>query len=207
MRLAFTRFLVSDHVRQYRQYGIAAVPFRVRQTWPGAGYRGVCRLFSRPVYGRGLVVFRASQGGCPVKNANHLRSFFSLLVLATGVTLPPWLLKTAGMLGDFTIPLMLLTLGVSLAKLRVMDMKRALALSFLRLAIGFTAGLAVAWLLNLPWPARGVLILQSSMPVAVFNYLLAQRYNHFSTETAGVVVVSTVLALGTLPLLLQYLIP
>lgn len=131
----------------------------------------------------------------------------SLIVLITGVSLPGWLLKTTEMLGSFTIPLMLLTLGVSLAQLRITDMQRAVVLSLLRLGIGFAAGFAVAAVLNLPWPARGVLILQSSMPVAVFNFLLSQRYNSYSSETAGLVVVSTLLSLVSLPLLLRFLNP
>ncbi len=131
--------------------------------------------------------------------------FLSLIVLATGFKPPLWIAKTTELLGGFTIPMMLLTLGVSLAKLRVENLKRALTLSVLRLSIGFSVGLLVAWMLDLPWPARGVLILQSSMPAAVFNYLLAQRYDHYADETAGVVVISTVFAMVMLPLLLRFL--
>jgi predicted permease len=130
---------------------------------------------------------------------------FSLIVLATGFNPPLWILKTTELLGGFTIPMMLMTLGVSLAQLHVENIKRALSLSLLRLAVGLGAGVTVAWLLRLPWPARGVLILQSSMPAAVFNYLLAQRYDHHADDTAGVVVISTVLALIVLPLLLHFL--
>ena len=129
----------------------------------------------------------------------------SLIVLITGFKPPVWISKTTELLGSFTIPMMLITLGVSLAQLRVDNIKRALTLSVLRLAIGFLVGLLVAWMLRLPWPARGVLILQSSMPAAVFNYLLAQHYNKYASDTAGVVVISTVLALAMLPLLLRFL--
>jgi predicted permease len=45
------------------------------------------------------------------------------------------------------------------------------------------------------------------MPAAVLNYLLAQHYNRYANDTAGVVVISTVLALATLPLLLRFLAP
>lgn len=131
----------------------------------------------------------------------------SLMVLVTGLKPPLWIAKTTELLGSFTIPLMLITLGVSLAQLRVDNIKRALTLSVLRLAIGFLVGLLVAEVLRLPWPARGVLILQSSMPAAVFNYLLAQHYNKYTSDTAGVVVISTVLALAMLPLLLRFLAP
>lgn len=129
----------------------------------------------------------------------------SLVVMATGWQVPLWIARTSKLLADFTIPLVLITLGVSLAKIRVEKIKRALIVSVLRLAIGFLVGLLVAWMFKLPWPARGVIILQSTMPAAVFNYLLAQNYNRYANDTAGVVVISTVLSLVTLPFLLQFL--
>ena len=51
-----------------------------------------------------------------------------------------------------------------------------------------------------------VLILQCAMPAAVFNYLLAQRYDRSPEEVASIVVVSTLLAAVSLPLLLPFLI-
>ena len=52
---------------------------------------------------------------------------------------------------------------------------------------------------------RGVLILQSSMPVAVFNYLLAERYERNAQETAELIIISTVMSIITLPIILSYL--
>lgn len=129
----------------------------------------------------------------------------ALLVLLAGVRVPVWLAKTTQLLGDFSIPLMLLTLGVSLARHRVANLPRALSLSVLRLGMGFGVGVLVAWLMGFTGIARGVLILQSSMPVAVFNYLLSERYNRSPSESAGLVVTSTVLSLLLLPLLLHFL--
>ena len=54
--------------------------------------------------------------------------------------------------------------------------------------------------------ARGVLILQASMPVAVYNYLFSQAYNRDPETVAGMVVISTALSFITLPLLLLYLL-
>jgi malate permease and related proteins len=49
---------------------------------------------------------------------------------------------------------------------------------------------------------RGVVVLESAMPVAVFNYLWAVRYDTAPEEVAGMVLGSTVLSFATLPLLL-----
>ncbi len=131
--------------------------------------------------------------------------FLALFFLMAGLKPPQWIHKTTELLGNFTIPLMLLTLGVSLARLEVITIKRALSLSILRLGMGFGVGLLVSSLMHLTGTARGVLILQCSMPVAVFNYLFSERYNRNSTEVAELVVVSTVLSLLTLPLILRFL--
>ena len=45
------------------------------------------------------------------------------------------------------------------------------------------------------------------MPVAVFNYLLAQTYRQGADQVAAMVVISTVLSFLTLPLLLMVTMP
>lgn len=119
--------------------------------------------------------------------------------------LPRWLANSVGLLGDFSIPLMLMTLGVSLAQLRVSDLRRSLALGAARLVLGLAVGVGVSALLGLEGVMRSVVILQSAMPVAVFNYLLAHRYQAQPQAVAGMVVTSTVLAFAGLPLLLWWL--
>lgn len=120
-----------------------------------------------------------------------------------GVKLPQWVDNTIGLIGNLAIPLMLLTLGISLGQFRVAAIGRGLAMSVGRLAIGLAVGLGVVWGLGLDGPARGVLILESTMPVAVLNYLFAARYDTRPEEVAGLVLVSTAISFATLPLLLQ----
>lgn len=130
--------------------------------------------------------------------------FLALLFLMNGVEPPDWILKTTRLLGNFTIPLMLFTLGVSLARLEVTSLKRAIAMSSLRIGLGFGVGLLISHLIGLTGIARGVLLVQSSMPVAVFNYLLAERYNRNSKEIAELVFMSTLISLLTTPLIIRF---
>ena len=67
---------------------------------------------------------------------------------------------------------------------------------------GFAVGFVVAELFDLEGVARGVLILDCAMPVAVFNYIMAERYGRGSSEVASMVVMSTAISFATLPLLL-----
>jgi predicted permease len=127
-------------------------------------------------------------------------------VLSLDVPVPGWLLDTTQLVGDLSIPLMLLTLGVSLAELDIARLPLSVGLSLLRLGMGTAVGFGVAELLGLEGIARGVLILQCSMPVAVFNYLFAEQYGRSPTDVASLVVVSTLLSFVTLPLLLTFLL-
>jgi predicted permease len=126
----------------------------------------------------------------------------ALLLRAAGLDVPRWAANTTSLLGGCAVPLMLVSLGVTLARLRVGGLGRALAMSALRLGLGFCAGLVVAWTLGLEGVARGVVVLESAMPVAVFNYLWAVRHGTAPEEVAGMVLGSTALSFATLPLLL-----
>ncbi len=130
----------------------------------------------------------------------------ALALRATDTQLPDWILDTTKLLGGITIPLMLMALGVSLANLSASHMKESVILSVARLAIGFAVGLSLATVFNLEGAARGVLILECTMPVAVFNYLFSLRYGRAAGQVAGTVLISTLLSFLTLPLLLLFLL-
>lgn len=130
----------------------------------------------------------------------------AVILVSTGSSLPVWLDNTTSILGGITIPLMLITLGVSLAQLKVAEWKYSLLFSMLRVLGGFGLAVLVAGLLDLEGVERGVLILQSSMPVAVFNYLLALRYQREPGEVAGMVVLSTLLAFALLPFIVSFVL-
>lgn len=131
---------------------------------------------------------------------------FAVTLLATDTELPGWASNTINVLGGFTIPVMLLALGVSLARLKVQSLGRSIWLSLLRIFGGLLVGLAISALFGLEGTARGVIVLLSSMPVAVFNYMFAQYYDNQPEEVAGLVVVSTVMSFIVLPFLLPLLI-
>lgn len=125
---------------------------------------------------------------------------------AGDVTPPGWLYNTVDLLGDMTIPLMLVTLGVSLARMRVVRIGRSVSIAMLRLGMGFIAGVVLAEAFGLAGTARGVFIIQCTMPAAVFTYLFAHLYNREPEEIASVIVLSTLISFVTLPLLLWYVL-
>ena len=126
-------------------------------------------------------------------------------VVASGVTVPTWIARTTTLLGDIAIPLMLLTLGVSLSKMHPESLGRSMILSFVRLGLGVSAGLLLTTLLGVDGLTRKILVLQASMPVGVLNYLFAHRYGRSPEQVASLVLVSTLLSVVSIPVLLAWL--
>lgn len=126
-------------------------------------------------------------------------------VVAFGLPVPTWIARTTSLLGDIAIPLMLLTLGVSLSKMHPDSIGRSALLAVVRLALGFSGGLLVATIFGAEGLARRVLILQAAMPVGVLNYLFAHRYGRSPEQVASFVLVSTLLSVLTIPTLLAWL--
>ncbi|MDT8399392.1 MAG: AEC family transporter [Pseudomonadales bacterium] len=142
-----------------------------------------------------------------LKNPMFYAVLITLGFLFGGFEAPAWLYNTTKLLGGLTIPLMLIALGVSLAQFRVSSLGRSVALSVMRLLLGFGVAVLLADIMELDGVARGILIMQCSMPVAVFSYLFALRYKRQPEEVAGTVVISTLLSFLSLPLLLWYVLP
>lgn len=114
--------------------------------------------------------------------------------------------NSVNLLGQMAIPLMLITLGVAVARLKPERLGRTVWLSLMRAAMTIAIAAGVGTVLGLPPVALGVLILQMSTPVAVTSYLLAERYQADAGAVAGLVVTSTLLAIGTIPLTLAFLL-
>jgi predicted permease len=130
----------------------------------------------------------------------------AVILLVTHTTLPRWIGNTVDLLGGIAIPLMTIALGVSLATLKIQFLSRSIAFSVARVFGGLLIGYLACELMGLTGVSRAVVLLQSAMPIAVFNYLLALRYNRSPEEVAAMVMVSTLIAFAGLPFLLIVLL-
>lgn len=133
-------------------------------------------------------------------------AIIAITFLWLGIKVPKWITDTTGLLGGMAIPLQLIALGCSLGQFKVTSLPRGISLALLRLGLGFGVGFGIAEWFELEGLVRAVVILQSAMPVAVSNYLFAVIYKREPTEVAGMVLISTAISFGTLPLLLLYLL-
>jgi malate permease and related proteins len=129
-----------------------------------------------------------------------------LAVVLADVRVPTWLANTLGALGNLLIPLMLLALGNTIGGLKAHNLPRALGLGTARLVISFVVASAVSFALGMRGVAQGVLVLQGAMPAAVFSYLFAARYDRAPDDVAGIVLLSTLFSMLTLPFVVAWVL-
>lgn len=156
-----------------------------------------------------LGVWLVSGGGSPLKALKEpvvAATFLGALFMLMGWETPKPLTNTLELIGQMAIPIMLLTLGVAVARLKPGRMGRAIWLSLAKMVIGIGVAVGIGLWLALPAIPFAVLVLQISTPVAVTSYMLAEKYGADSDAVAGLVVASTVLAVITIPLTLAFLL-
>lgn len=141
-----------------------------------------------------------------VKQPIFHASILGILFASQGWAVPTVVQTTLGLVGQISIPMMLITLGVAVAQLDVGDLGRALAVSLAKAALCALVAIAVAVGFGLDRIGAGTLILQAIMPVAVTSYMLATRYDADPDAVAGLVVVSTLVSAVFLPLTLAALL-
>jgi hypothetical protein len=154
-------------------------------------------------------VWLVAGGGSPLKVLREPlvgASLLGVLFLWQGWQTPRVLTNSLELIGQLGIPLMLLTLGVAVARLRPAGLGRAAVISVIRVLICAGVSTAIAVLLQLDPIASAVLIVQISTPVAVTSYLLAEKYGADSEAVAGLVVVSTLISVISLPITLAFVI-
>lgn len=119
---------------------------------------------------------------------------------------PLFLTNALDLIGQMAIPMMLITLGVAIARLTPGKTGLAILLALAKLCASVAIGWALGLAFDLDEIAFGVLVLQLATPVAVTSYLLAEKFGAEAEAVAGLVVVSTLISVAALPLLLSLLI-
>jgi predicted permease len=130
----------------------------------------------------------------------------ALFFMRTGLQVPLPLERTANLLGDASIPAMLVLLGMQLGAANFSG--QALPLAFatsMRLLVSPLLALALGPVFGLVGAARQAVTLESAMPTAVLTTVLATEYDAHPTLVTAVVFVSTLLCPITLTPLLAYL--
>ena len=109
-------------------------------------------------------------------------------------------------LGNIVIPISLILLGYSLSNLKIKNLTKGFIYSIGRFLIGILSASIVIYLFQISGPKAGVILIMSTMPVALLNYIFTVQIDKDTTTVAGLVVVSTFSTLICLPFLLNLLL-
>ncbi|MEM7336868.1 MAG: AEC family transporter [Chloroflexota bacterium] len=127
----------------------------------------------------------------------------AILINLSGYTLPLAVTRVTGLLGDAMIPVMLVTLGVTLASNNSLEINfDTLVATSLRLIGGPILAFALVGFFSLTGLERGTGILQSSMPAAVLVSIIAFEHDLMPEFVTMTVLFSTIASVVTLTILL-----
>jgi predicted permease len=128
------------------------------------------------------------------------------LLLYFNIQTPIFLTRSLELTGQIAIPVMLITLGVSVARLRPINLSQGFIIVGYRTLVCLLIATCISLILNLPSMAKAILILQLSTPVSVTSYLISERFNRDPNEVASLVIISTLLSILYIPVILSILI-
>ncbi len=128
-----------------------------------------------------------------------------LILNLTGVSLPRVAANSLEFVGQASVPLMLLVLGMNIGRYRFTQIPVTLVASVIRVGGGFALGLLAVWLLGMTGVPRAVVLFQAAMPSAVATAVLCSKYDNQAELVSSIVLTTTIMAVGVIPALLYYL--
>lgn len=129
-----------------------------------------------------------------------------VLLSVSGITIPTALYRAVELLGEASIPTMIFALGYKLAEVTLRHVSRSFLIGGLRVLGGVCLGIAVVSIFDLNGVAAKVVILQSAMPPAIFNFVLAEKYNQDSQTVASIILAGTIISIFTTPVIIAFLL-
>ncbi len=159
------------------------------------------------VYSLGIYIAKGQGGFSEIfKLPLIYASIAGITLNLTDTTLPKSILSTVEILGNATIPLMLVSLGYRLHSIHLTSLDISIAGALIRIA----GGASIAYLITVTFGIDGlnqkIIVLSSSMPSAVINFIVSYRYKLQSELVASIISVSTVLSLITTPVVLAMIL-
>lgn len=204
-------FLLSVLFTNAGNYGVPLCTFAF-------GEEGTVNALAYMMYGSvimyTLAVYIASRGNWSahesVKNIFSIPLVYAVCLAVAfsyfSVEVPSFIVKPLTLLGSAAIPVAMVLLGIQLSKTEMHRAYKPLVLSTLfRLILSPFVGIVLTELMGVEGVLRSVLILESSMPTAINAGLIAIEFDAKPGYVSTVILVSTILSIGSLAVLLLYL--
>lgn len=110
------------------------------------------------------------------------------------------------MLGQIAIPLMLFSLGVRMTNVDFSNWRIGLYGAILSPLTGVVVAIPFALLMDLSAEHTAYLILFATLPPAVLNFMVAERYNQESHIVASVVLLANISSVIIIPITLFFIL-
>ena len=122
---------------------------------------------------------------------------------AVAASVPTFLMKALGMLGDTVVPLMLFSVGLSLSLPKVTHAVAAVPAIAMKLLVVPLVAFAAGRFLGLRGEPLAACVIEGAMPTMVISLLIAARFKLDVSLAAFLIVVTTALFFVTLPVVVH----
>ncbi|MCI0478574.1 MAG: AEC family transporter [Anaerolineales bacterium] len=178
---------------------------------PAAVERGVIYMIVMQVVLQTLGVYLAARGNANIRDAitrvaqmpGMYAMGLGIAVNALAIQIPAPIFDPLKLVGDSILPFLLVVLGMQLAAVSLHGQwLTASAATIIRLVVAAGVSIAVGNLMGLPEITRRALILENSMPTAIFGVALAQEFDAAPDLITTVIFISTLASMFTLTVLI-----
>lgn len=178
---------------------------------PAAVERGVIYMIAMQVVLQTFGVYLAARGNANIRDAitrvaqmpGMYAMGLGLAVNALAIQIPAPIFDPLKLVGDSILPFLLVVLGMQLAAVNLRGQwLAASAATIIRLVVAAGVSIAVGNLMGLPEITRRALILENSMPTAIFGVALAQEFDAAPDLITTVIFISTLASMFTLTILI-----
>ena len=139
-----------------------------------------------------------------LKNPLVIAAMMGVCFSAFHLELPTPVLQWLRYIGNTSIGVALITVGIELGDIKfVAKIRPVVFLTVMDLFIKPILAFATAWFLRMPSMLAIVLITVCGVPTAKFVFIMSKNYQIYEEETAGNILLSSIVSIFTIPLFLS----
>lgn len=158
-------------------------------------------------YSVGIIILNSSKNPWEIFRLPLIYStIIGIVISVSQFEMPIMIERSIKLLGDISIPAMIFALGYKLSELRLSKVFTSFLFGSLRIFLGLSLGVLLVKIFGLEGIEAKVVILQAAMPPAVFNFVLAEKYNQDSKTVASIIMAGTIVSFFALPVIISYLL-
>jgi predicted permease len=178
---------------------------------PASIERGIVYVMTMQIVMQSFGVYLAARGKTDLKKAMKrvwlmpglYAMIAGILCKVLSISIPAPIFDPLKLIGDSLVPFLLLVLGMQLAAVSFRGQwKAASVATFIRLIVAAAVSFGLARILGLEGLTRQTMILENSMPSAIFGVALAQEFDVAPELITKIIFLSTLVSLFTLTALL-----